>query len=59
MDKSISYSAIEDISPLTKWEAGQKFCLRIVTNDFLFLFQVNYINQSTFYESILIFYIID
>ena len=40
MDNGISYSAIEDISPLTKWESGQKCCLRIVTNDFLYLFQV-------------------
>jgi hypothetical protein len=41
MDQSIPYGAIEDITPITKWEAGQKCCLRIVTSEFLYLFQVS------------------
>ena len=48
MDNSIPYSAIEDISPITKWEAGQKSCLRIITNDFLYLVQVNFLRFVSF-----------
>ena len=40
MEHGIPYSAIEDISPIKKWETGQKCCFRIVTLESIYLFQV-------------------
>ena len=41
MDSSIPYHSITEISPISKWEPGQKYCLRIATIECHYLLQVN------------------
>lgn len=40
MDSSIPYHTILELYSISKWEPGQKYCLRIVTNDGQYLIQV-------------------
>jgi hypothetical protein len=40
MDNSILYSSIEDINIISRWDAGQKFCIRITIGDGSVLLQV-------------------
>ena len=41
MDKSIPYHTIIEISPISKWDPGQKCCFRIATLECHYLFQTN------------------
>ena len=41
MDKSIPYHSIIEISPISKWDPGQKCCFRIATLECHYLFQTN------------------
>jgi hypothetical protein len=43
MDSSIPYHTITEISPISKWEPGQKYCLRIATTECHYLLQVKII----------------
>lgn len=40
MDTSIPYHTVVEISPISKWEPGQKYCLRIATIECHYLIQV-------------------
>ncbi|CAF1117258.1 unnamed protein product [Rotaria sordida] len=55
MDRSIAYSAIEDISVWSKSkviDSDCRFCIRIVTNDCIYFFQVNtlHLRDQWFYS---------
>ncbi|XP_064641803.1 C-Maf-inducing protein-like isoform X2 [Lineus longissimus] len=41
MENSIPYSAIEEINIVSRWDAGQKFCIRITVPDGSVLLQAN------------------
>ncbi len=41
MDSSIPYHTIIEISPISKWEPGQKYCLRVATIECHYLIQTN------------------
>jgi hypothetical protein len=40
MDKSIPYNTITEVSAISKWDPGQKYCLRIATLECHYLIQV-------------------
>ena len=40
MELSIPYSSIEDVNIISRWDAGQKFCIRITVPDGSVLLQV-------------------
>ncbi|CAF3796013.1 unnamed protein product [Rotaria magnacalcarata] len=55
MDRSIAYSAIEDVSVWSKSkviDSDCRFCIRIVTNDCIYFFQVNtlHLRDQWFYS---------
>ena len=41
MDLPIMYSSIEDVNIISRWDAGQKFCIRITIGDGSVLLQVS------------------
>uniref|UniRef100_A0A0B6YSR8 C-Maf-inducing protein PH domain-containing protein n=1 Tax=Arion vulgaris TaxID=1028688 RepID=A0A0B6YSR8_9EUPU len=41
MDLAVPYSSIEDVHIVSRWDAGQKFCLRITISDGSVLLQAN------------------
>ena len=40
MELSIPYSSVEDVNIISRWDAGQKFCIRITVPDGSVLLQV-------------------
>ena len=40
MEASILYSGVEDVNVISRWDAGQKFCIRITVSDGSVLLQV-------------------
>lgn len=40
MENPIPYSSIEDVHIISRWDAGQKFCIRITVPDGSLLIQV-------------------
>ena len=53
MELPIPYSSIEDVNIISRWDAGQKFCIRITIPDGSVLLQVSYVPTSvTSLESI-------
>ena len=43
METAIPYSSIEDVHIISRWDAGQKFCIRITIPDGSLLIQVRYL----------------
>ena len=41
METPVSYSVIEDINIVSRWDAGHKFCIRITIPDGSLLLQVS------------------
>ena len=41
MEATIPYSSIEDVNIISRWDAGQKFCIRITVGDGSVLLQVS------------------
>jgi len=41
MEQSVPYHTIMEVSPISKWEPGQKYCLRIATIECHYLIQTN------------------
>ncbi|XP_041376513.1 C-Maf-inducing protein-like [Gigantopelta aegis] len=41
MEMSVPYSSIEDVHIISRWDAGQKFCIRITIQDGSLLLQAN------------------
>lgn len=41
MESSVPYHTILDITPISKWEIDQKYCMRIMTTEGQFLIQVS------------------
>lgn len=48
MENSIPYSSIQDINVVSRWDAGQRFCLRVTIADGSLLLQVSNINKELF-----------
>ena len=40
METSVPYSSVEDVHIISRWDAGQKFCIRITIPDGSLLLQV-------------------
>lgn len=59
MDSSVLYSSIEDVHIVSRWNAGQKFCIRITIPDGSLLMQVcnnvcSFSKIQTFYISLIV-----
>lgn len=59
MDSSVLYSSIEDVHIVSRWNAGQKFCIRITIPDGSLLMQVcnnvcSFSKIQTFYISLMV-----
>ena len=45
MEVPIAYNQIEDVYIVSRWDASQKFCIRIVIYDGSLLLQVCFMNE--------------
>ena len=54
METSVPYSSVEDVHIISRWDAGQKFCIRITIPDGSLLLQVGAWRdrQLTFHRAI-------
>lgn len=58
MESPVSYSSIEDVNVISRWDAGQKFCIRITVSDGSLLLQVNSNSYLLFVSMHLTWYVV-
>ena len=52
MEASIQYSGVEDVNVISRWDAGQKFCIRITVSDGSVLLQVGLLEPFSIFSHI-------
>ena len=51
MDNTIPYHTIVEVSPISKWEPGQKYCLRVATIECHYLIQVCFLSFLAWHKT--------